>query len=300
MKIALLTERRYIGRPVVAGEWYYGNILQDDGLLQSALLDRGIYGVRVDWSDPQVDWDAFDAAVFRTTWDYFDRFDRFQVWFEAMRSRLPMINVAETIAWNLDKRYLADLEQRGVAIVPTRFIPAGDTGTLRAWWQEVGWARAVVKPTISGGARHTYRLDGRDVDEVAGWIAAHRREHEFMLQPFLETVEERGELSLMVFAGEYSHAVRKIPKAGDFRVQDDHGGTVHPHEATAEEIAFAERVVAACDPIPVYARVDIVWNAQGGMELMELELIEPELWLRKHPPSAVAYAEAIRRALEPS
>ncbi len=101
----------------------------------------------------------------------------------------------------------------------------------------------------------------------------------------------------MVFDGCYSHAVRKVPKSGDFRVQDDHGGSAHPHQPTSAQIELAERAIAACHPVPAYGRVDLVQDNQGRLAVMELELIEPELWLRHHPAAATALAQGIARRL---
>ena len=119
-----------------------------------------------------------------------------------------------------------------------------------------------------------------------------------MLQPFQRVILDSGELSLMVIGGRHTHAVRKVAQPDDFRVQDDHGGTVHPYAPTADEIAFAERAVAACDPAPVYARVDMLHDNDGALAVMELELVEPELFMRLHPPAAEALADRIAVALQ--
>lgn len=291
--IALLTERRFDAREADDGDWYMANILRDDGLLQEHLATYGLSTVRVDWANPEVEWGSFRCAVFRTTWDYFDRHDEFRTWLEQIRLQTKLINVAEQIAWNMDKRYLADLERRGVTIVPTQFVSQGSQVTLRSLMESTGWDDAVIKPVISGAARHTFRVHPSNVDSLEIVFGPLLDQHTFMFQPFAKRIQEQGELSLMVFGGRYSHAVRKVPKAGDFRVQDDHGGKVYVHEATAEEKAFAERAVAACDTMPTYGRVDVVRNESGGLELMELELIEPELWLRNSEGSAALFARAI-------
>ncbi|MFO0824011.1 MAG: hypothetical protein U0792_13015 [Gemmataceae bacterium] len=114
-----------------------------------------------------------------------------------------------------------------------------------------------------------------------------------LVQPFQDDVARTGEDTLMVFGGRYTHAVRKVAKPGDFRVQDDHGGTVHEYQPTQEQIELAERAVAACQPRPVYGRVDLIRDNNGRLAVMELELIEPELWLRFHPPAAEAFADGI-------
>lgn len=291
LHIVLLTEDRY-ERPV-EGSWYVGNIFQEDGLLTAALERLGWVTERVSWSRPDFDWSRPRAVVVRSTWDYFDRFPEFSAWMHRVEPVVPLVNPAAQLRWNADKHYLADLQKAGVDVPPTRFVEPGTETTLAAVLDECGWSEAVLKPAVSGAARHTYRLTPHTAAAHEEVFRQLLRDEAWMLQPFLPNVMREGEISLMVFGGRCTHAVRKRAKAGDFRVQDDHGGTVHPHEATAEEIEFAERAVRACDPLPAYARVDLVRDDAGRLVVMELELIEPELFLRFHPPAAESFAEAI-------
>ena len=128
--VALLTDRRYLAARAAADDWYLGNILADDGLLQAELAARGLTSVRVDWADPAVDWSAFRCAVFRTTWDYFERLDAFRTWLADVAGRTRLCNDRDTVTWNIDKHYLADLERRGVPVVPSRFVERGTTTPL--------------------------------------------------------------------------------------------------------------------------------------------------------------------------
>ncbi|MGC4046380.1 MAG: hypothetical protein QM758_21525 [Armatimonas sp.] len=296
-RLALLTERRYVGSVVPEGDSYLANILADDGLLQAALAMHDIDSVRVDWSEPTVDWSSFDAALFRTTWDYFDRFPEFSAWLAQAEKQTHLLNPTELLWWNVDKHYLADLEARGVPIVPSRFLEKGSDTPLLTLLEESGWDEAVLKPCVSGGARHTYRLNQVTAANYDAITAELLQSEAMMLQPFITDIMAGGEDSLMVIGGKYTHAVRKIAKPGDFRVQDDHGGTVHPLTPSAAQIAFAEKAVAACNPMPLYARVDVVRDAAGNLALMELELVEPELWLRLCPAAAIALARSVSGAL---
>lgn len=289
--LVLLTEDRY-ERPV-DGSWYVGNIFQEDGLLAESLKKRGIVTERVSWSRPDFDWSQPRAVVVRSTWDYFDRFPEFSEWLDRIEPLVALINPMRQLRWNANKHYLADLQNAGVAIPPTRFVEPGETASLGDVLGECGWSEAVLKPAVSGAARHTYRITPQSAASHEDVFRRLLLDESWMLQPFLTRVMEEGEISLMVFGGRCTHAVRKRAKAGDFRVQDDHGGTVHPHEASREEIDFAERAVRACEPLPSYARVDLVRDDNGRLVVMELELIEPELFLRFHPPAADAFAEAI-------
>ena len=294
--IALITERRFVHREPAADDWYLRNILHDDRLLSEALATHGLTTARVDWSDPTVDWSAFRLAVFRTPWDYFERYAAFTDWLRRAERQLPFINDARTVWWNLDKHYLGDLERRGVAIVPTVYHEAGSPETLPALIARTGWTEGVLKPCVSGAARHTYRMDAANAAALQAQLAPVLAAEAFMYQPFVRDIQVGGERSLMVLDGVATHAVQKVPKAGDFRVQDDHGGTWSPYVPTAEEVAFAQRAIAAVEPHPQYGRVDIVRGNDGQLQLMELELIEPELWLRSKPEAAARLAAAVARA----
>ena len=291
--VALLTDRRYTAATTDPGDWYLGNILADDGLLQAALLRRGLTSVRIDWADQSVDWSTFRCAVFRTTWDYFERFAEFTAWLSRIERQTRVCNPISTIRWNMDKHYLADLERRGVPVVPSRFLERGSTRTLIDVLEEAGWDEAVIKPCVSGAARHTYRVNRRTATEHQPLLTSLLAEEAMIVQPFQADIGRTGEDTLMVFGGRYSHAVRKVAKAGDFRVQDDFGGKVYEYHPTAEQIELAERAAAVCSPVPVYGRADMVRGNDGRLAIMELELIEPELWLRLHPPAADTFADAV-------
>lgn len=291
--VALLTDRRYTAATAAKGDWYLQNILDDDGLFQDALRRRGLTSVRVDWADPAIDWSQYRCAVFRTTWDYFDRYAEFSTWLERVERETRLCNTGPTVRWNVDKHYLADLADRGVRVVPSRFLERGSTRTFAEVLAETGWDEAVVKPCVSGAARHTYRVNRETAVACQPLLGTLLAQESMMVQPFQADIVRTGEDTLMVFGGRYSHAVRKVAKTGDFRVQDDHGGTVHEYRPTDEQIALAERAAAVCRPVPVYGRVDMVRDNDGRLAVMELELIEPELWLRFHPPAAEAFAAGV-------
>jgi glutathione synthase/RimK-type ligase-like ATP-grasp enzyme len=159
------------------------------------------------------------------------------------------------------------------------------------------WDEAVFKPVVSGAARATFRFDAGGCAAMEERFARCVATEAMMVQPFQRDVLESGELSLVVIGGRCTHAVRKRARPGDFRVQDDHGGTVHPHAATPEEIRFAESAVACCPAVPAYARVDAVRDAAGRLCVMELELVEPELFFRFHAPAARALADHLAQQL---
>jgi glutathione synthase/RimK-type ligase-like ATP-grasp enzyme len=293
--VALLTDSRY--EQPVQPDWYVSQILAEDELLAAAFERRGLATVRVDWARPDFPWTSARCALFRTTWDYFHRAGEFLAWLDRVSGHTRLINSPAVIRWNMDKHYLADLRDRGVHTVPTHFIEAGTSASLPAVLNETGWDEAVLKPVISGAARHTYRIDARNASEHDAVFRELLKAEAVMLQPFQRVIVDTGELSLMVIGGEYSHAVRKVARPQDFRVQDDHGGTVHPYTPKPDEIRFAERAVGACNPPPIYARVDMLCDNDGDLAVMELELVEPELFMRLHPPAAEALAHHVAEAL---
>ncbi|TVR35839.1 MAG: hypothetical protein EA390_01195 [Balneolaceae bacterium] len=295
--VALLTDHRFTASEAPQGHWYLANMLKDDALLQKALAARGIDSVRLDWADKTIDWRMFDCAVFRTTWDYFERFEEFTAWLTQAEKQTRIINDPSLVWWNMDKHYLRDLQQKGIPVVPSTFIEKGSAYSLREMLEKSGWSEAVIKPCVSGAARHTYRVNTGNAGEVQKTIEPLLGQEAFLLQPFMDEVVRTGEDTLMVIDGRFTHAVRKKAKPGDFRVQDDHGGTVHDYAPSEEQIRLAEQAMAACSPEPLYGRVDMVRNSRGSWQIMELELIEPELWLRYHPPAAEAFAEVLEREL---
>ncbi|MCO7227240.1 RimK family alpha-L-glutamate ligase [Pleionea sp. CnH1-48] len=290
--VVILTEDRYESPETL--DWYNLQILLEDEMLKDALESQGLKVARKSWSNADFDWSSTQAAIFRTTWDYFERFDEFKPWLEATSKTVKFINAGDTIFWNMDKHYLLDLIERGVNTVDTHILKRNQEADLAQLMNEKSWTEAILKPTISGAARHTYRISSNNVSSIQQQFDELIRAEDFMLQPFQENICEQGELSLMVMGGRYTHAVQKIAKAGDFRVQDDHGGMVYPYSPTSEEIEFAEKAIAACDPKPLYGRVDMVRDNNNELAIMELELIEPELFFRFHRPATFELAKAIK------
>ena len=289
--IVLLTESRY--ENPVNPDWYVKNILTEDGLVQGALEKHGLKVLRIDWNRKDFDWSSTKYALFRTTWDYFDYFKEFDRWLEQSSGKLTFINSYNIIRWNMDKNYLIDMSENGINIAPTHLIKKRESKTLKQLFIQTGWSEAILKPTIAGAARHTYKLTLDSLDTISDTYASLVQDEDFLLQEFQYNIMKSGELSLMLFGGNFSHAVLKIAKPGDFRVQDDFGGTVHEHIATDEEIEFAEKAVQACPDIPTYARVDIFRDNNNELALGELELIEPELWFRNKPEAADMLAQKI-------
>ena len=275
----------------------FADLYVDDLALKSALESLGIEAIPAVWSNPAIDWASFDALVVRSPWDYFERTTEFRPWLDArIASKVLMCNSADILDWNYDKRYLRDVEAAGVTMVPTICIERGEKPDIAALARTRGWDEIVVKPTISGGAYRTHRFHVAEIARFAPEIAEILRDRGVLVQPFLPEILSGGELSLLFFDGVFSHAVCKRPKAGDYRVQFQFGGTEESVPASEALVAQARICVGVAPSLPVYARVDGVVK-DGQFLLMELEVFEPLMFLSCEPQAAGRFARAIQRRL---
>jgi glutathione synthase/RimK-type ligase-like ATP-grasp enzyme len=287
------TARREVALVTYAG---LPGLTDDDRLLADSLRERGARATPVVWSDPGVDWSTFAAVVVRSCWDYFLRADEFFAWLATLEAqRATVINPVRTLRWNAEKTYLRDLETRGIAVVPTHWMESGATESLDDIRRRTGWSELVVKPAISGSAHETWRASPGAAHADDARLGAMTATGCVLVQPLVDVIAEEGEWSIVFIDGEYSHAVLKRPRSGDFRVQIEHGGTVEPLEPPAAVIAQAR---AALDAAPdergptLYARVDGC-VVDDELLLMELELIEPVLFLGTAPGAADRLADAV-------
>jgi glutathione synthase/RimK-type ligase-like ATP-grasp enzyme len=272
----------------------YPNLFEDDLPLARALEQLGISAIPAVWSDAAIDWTSFDALVIRTPWDYFERAAEFRAWLDTrIASGVLMCNAGDILDWNYDKRYLQDLEAAGVPLVPTIGIGRGEQADIAALARARGWNEIVVKPTISGGAYRTYRFCVDDAAAYAKEIDDTLADRGVLVQPFLSEILTDGELSLLFFDGVFSHAVRKRPRPGDYRVQFQFGGTTERVEVEPALVVQARVCVLAAPSLPVYARVDGVVK-DGRFLLMELEVFEPLMFLACHPEAPGRFARAVQ------
>jgi glutathione synthase/RimK-type ligase-like ATP-grasp enzyme len=205
---------------------------------------------------------------------------------------VPVRNPVSILRWNSDKAYLSELEAAGIPSVPTIFCPLLDRVALEDARKTFNVESLVVKPPISGGADGTFRLERDDLVPVS--VAGQR----MMIQPYLPNIAEEGEYSLFYFGGIFSHSILKRPATGDFRVQEQYGGREEAVPAPEGALMLAQRAFAATAKITqtgtlAYARVDILRDGEGVFRLMELELIEPSLFLRFAPDEGTAFAKAL-------
>jgi glutathione synthase/RimK-type ligase-like ATP-grasp enzyme len=265
----------------------------EDAPLVPALRAAGIDGVPLVWTDASVPWADYDMVVVRTPWDYANKIAAFLAWIERVAALRPMWNPAPLLRWNTDKRYLRELEAKGVPIVPTRWFRRGESADLPRLLREEGWAEAVLKPVVSAGARRTRLVRPDTVSDGTLFLAEQLTQRDMMVQPYVAEVSTVGEISVLYFNGIFSHAVRKIPASGDFRVQTEHGGRVLSVTPTSEELAAAQRVLDAMGSDTLYARVDLLPAKGGELRLLELEVTEPSMFLNWDAAAPARFASAI-------
>jgi glutathione synthase/RimK-type ligase-like ATP-grasp enzyme len=270
-------------------------LAHDDQILHRALLAAGADAEPAVWSSEEVIWETFDAVIVRSCWDYHLRIDEFREWLDRLdASRIPTWNTPETVLWNSHKSYLLDLASRGVSTVPTRIAGRGRNDDVEAIVHDEGWARFVIKPAISASGYETHAFAGGIDAAARETIARVMAIGDVLVQPFAEEVPRDGELSLMFLDGGFSHAAIKRASPTEFRVQTEHGGSVAPTEVPGAIVDQAARVIGALAEPPLYARVDGIVRGDEFL-LMELELIEPNLFLELRDGSADALAKDIVR-----
>ncbi|ADB49712.1 ATP-grasp domain-containing protein [Conexibacter woesei] len=266
----------------------------DDELLADAVRRLGSDVVPCAWDDGEVDWAGFDLVLVRSPWDYHLRRDAFVHWAQRVGRTATLRNRSETIVWNTDKSYLRALAEQGVPTVPTQWLERGAAADLSALLAERGWREAIVKPSIGLGSSGLLRVHDGDADGSGGaHLATLLAEGDAMVQPFIPSVPAVGELSLVFFAGELSHSVRKRPPAGEFRVQPEFGAVAVAEQPTAAQLGVAHAALATLADPPLYARVDLVAGDGDAQWLMELELVEPTLYFE----AAHGAAERLARML---
>ena len=285
MKVALVTSNEY------------PELTTDDRSALPWLSECGIEGVPMLWDAPRDRWSRFDLIVIRSTWDYQDRAAEFSDWIEWLQSeKLPVMNPATVLRWNMNKVYLRQLEKRGFPIVPTAWFEPTETFDHAEVLRSKGWARAVLKPTISASARRTISASQANLAEANAQAREILKSNTLMVQEFMTEIQTEGEWSLLFFNKQFSHAAIKRPASGDFRVQARYGGTTEPATASPGLIRTGQDLLNTVSEPLLYARVDgIVRN--GVFYLMELEALEPSLLLNCDPDAPKRFAYAIHKIL---
>lgn len=257
--------------------------------LTAALSGAGLEVVPMEW--PKAAEADVDAVLPLLAWGYHQDAADWLAMLDALEARgVKALNPAPVLRWNTTKTYLADLEAAGVPVVPTVFADRVDDAVVAAASAELGGGTLVVKPQVSGGSHETVKLEPGET-LVGGPSGAA------MIQPFLPSVSGEGEISLLHFDGVFSHAVGKVAKAGDFRVQPQFGSTIGPITPPPGALDVAQAVLAAAPGRLTYCRVDLIRHPDGTLRVMELEAIEPDLFLEHAPEAGAVFAAAVKRAL---
>ena len=273
----------------------FPDLAQDDRLLLDALGRRGLSAGPAVWNDSEYDWPSTQLCVVRSTWDNIHALPESLAWAEHVSQVSTLRNTIEVIRWNTHKTYLRDLESRGVPVVPTVWLQAGSSALLADILSERGWAKVVVKPAVSADAFGTLIVNGGNVEEGQMHLQSLIVTADMMVQPYMASVETHGERSLMFILGEFTHAVRRPAVLTGEAYGEQGVALVQPAQ---DELGLASHALAATGFDTLYARVDLVRDDAGKPRLMELELVEPSLFLDQSPAAVEKLADAITGLLK--
>jgi len=264
----------------------------DEDLLLAALRVRGVDARMAAWNDPRELWDEPIPTVIRSTWDYVQHFAAFDAWLGRAAAAAPLWNPLEIVRANLHKRYLLELEARGIAIVDTELVERGARTTLSSIRSARGWADVVVKPEVGAASYGARRFRAHDVAAGEAHLAALAAQGDVLVQRYEPSVEGHGERAITWIDGEFTHAVRKSPRFDDGSERVSDAMVIEP-----DELDLAQRVLAPIAPDLLYARVDVARGGDGRPRVMEVELVEPSLFLSHHPPALERLVQGLVRRL---
>ena len=266
----------------------------DDDLAIPALKELGWEVEKVSWRTRGTDWGRFAIVVIRSPWDYPTDAPRFLALLEEIEeSGTPLQNPLELVRWNLHKSYLARLAESGVSIVPTRWLDQPGQKDIHALFLEFATDALVIKPSIGANAEHAHVLKVDEMEQIWAGVQPIFEHRQAMIQPFRTAIQSEGEYSLMFIDGALSHTIRKKPREGDFRSQEEHGADISLVQPESLLVKRAAEAIAALSARPLYGRADMIRNPDGDFEVMELELVEPSLYLRMDPDAPGRIARAI-------
>ncbi len=276
MNIGLLT---YDGLP---------NLIESDQKLIPLFAEHDIMASAVVWNNPKVDWSQFDSLIFRNTWDYYLQGVDFRAWLLRLQNLgVTTYNPLQVVLENMHKFYLRDLQHKGVEIIPTMFL----TKAALFDTPHPSWDKFVIKPAISGASHLTNVYHKSQLAQLATDLHDEPQDSEWLMQPFLPQIQTSGEVSLLFFDKKYQFSIRKVPKSGDFRVQVQFGGQYEVYQPSADVVENAEKILSHYPDPLLYARVDGVLDG-GQFLLMEVELIEPDLYFDFFPTARQRFVDA--------
>lgn len=271
------------------------NLWKGDKLLISPLIENGFDIHILPWDDRHTDWKKFDIVVLRSTWDYHFRIREFLSWIESLkRKRVNLWNKPETVLWNINKKYLLDLEKKGVFIIPTKLIPINSSyKRLADSILNAGWEKMVIKPSYGASAYKIIVLNMSELGKYENILERNLQQSDLLVQPYIDEIQKKGEYSFLFYGGKFSHAVLKKPAKNDFRTQREFGGKENEIIPQNEILQQAANILSVLKWDTLYARVDgIVLNR--NFYLMELELVEPELFFEKSKEAVNNFIVALK------
>lgn len=260
----------------------------DEQLFLSAARSAGIHAEMAAWDDPSVDWSSYSLVVLRSTWNYYEAPEEFANWVRHVDSKTRLLNPAPLMLGNIHKRYRIHLADQGVPIVPTLMFAQGAQPNLARLLGETGWSKFVVKPAISASSFMTHVFSAHGAIEAEGFLIDALRERDMMVQEFMPSVADGGEIALVHISGELTHGIIKHP-----RLAGQEESTSEAVDATGEQRLAAARILATIPKPWLYARVDLMLNPRGEWLLSELELIEPSLFLCQKPEALERFIEGV-------
>lgn len=271
---------------------YSEGYIDEEALLLQFLLKKGLNIERREWDDTLADWSGYDFAILKSPWDYHERINEFQRWLDTLNALgVPLLNPVDLVRWNSDKHYLKDIACAQMPVIPSLFLQKQSQPDIESLFNHLNVEKIIIKPCVSAGAKNVFSLTRAQVLGKQAAIYQLLRHESYLVQPFVEEIKD-GELSLLFFNGSFSHSVLKVPGEDDFRVQHYYGGHIKPHEASDTIIRSAAEYVERFAPGSLYARVDGIISGNRFM-LMELELIEPYLYLESFPGAYENYYRAL-------
>ena len=272
----------------------FDELFTEDRLLQLGFEAQGFHADIVVWSQPDIDWNHYDIALIRSTWDYLDQKDLFlETLARIETSTCALYNPLETVRWNIEKQYLFDLEKWNLPIIPTYLVSNMGMNGIRRVFVERGWQTVVIKPIVGLAGSLTHKVDLDELEDVLQILVTDHPGQEFMIQPFIESVVDEGEWSFIYFNGELSHTLLKKPAPNDYRVQGIYGGTIEPAEPRPDDLHQAEAVMAKLPFDILQARLDLV-RVNGRLSIIEVELIEPILSFNLVPEGIERLVHAVK------
>jgi len=270
-----------------------GDYVIDDEHLINPLAELGWQVSTVSWRQTEIPWYEFDAVIIRSTWDYWDDVPAFLDVLGRIDRESRLANPLEIVQWNLEKTYLAGLERKRIGIVPTIWPLEVKPDSFQSFSEQLACDELVIKPVIGANGDKAFRVSPAESTQRRELISACFSDRRALVQRFMPSILTEGEFSLFFFNGEFSHAILKTPAESEFRCQEEHGGNIQPVVPEPRLLNRAQQALEALPENLLYARVDLVRNEENDFLVMELELIEPSMYLRTDPGAPMRFARAI-------